>query len=173
MNAAKFITCLLALSLPALGWDDPLLTYIERYPYYTSDALIPKDLSDEVARTCDGSTITTFRQAALVRFHYDRAVQVRRRAKEGVDYFEPGIGPQADGFLCTIRLSPNTFIRREAKTRIDRVSVDAENQVKRAGGLILTKDGTMFYNISIEAGMDVSDERLKKMIEVVRTFAVN
>ena len=166
-----------AAVLAPLAWaaDDALLKYLEPYPYYSSEIAIPKDLIERVREVAPNAADLTFRQASLILWHFDRVVSIRRIPKEGPEYFEPGIGPQLDGWLCTIRLFPNSPSSingtRHIRARIDKIVFDKERHEKRCGALIPTKDGSRFYTVDVEAGSDVTDKQLSRIITIVSDYA--
>ena len=168
---------LFATILSQVVWaaDDALLKYLEPYPYYSSEIAIPQDLIERIRVVAPNATDTTLRQASLITWRFDRATSIRRRLKEGPEFFEPGIGPRPDGFFCTIRLFsnklPSTDEIRHAKASVEKVVLDKERQEKRCRAVIPTKDASRFYAVDLEAGVDVGDELLSRIISIVSNYA--
>ena len=175
MKLQAITVALLLISPSVNAAEDPLLEYLTPWPFYCSDSEIAPELVAQLKKACIPARTFVLRKATLFEAAFDRKFQARRKHKEEPDTFEPAIGPQPKGFLFTIRLFDNTrdsATNKKVKSpRIDKVFVDAERGSKWGGGIIPTKDGSKFYSIHLESGLEVSDELFQQIIGIVSDYA--
>ena len=175
MRLPTIAAILLLAVTPAIAADDPLLDYLTSVTFYSSGSEIAPELVAQLKKACSPTRTVELRKATLFESGFDRKIQVRRKHKEGPDTFKPAIGPQPKGFLFTIRLFDNPPVSathdRVKAPRIDKVFVDTEQGRKWGGGLFPTKDGSKFYSIHLESGLEVKDELFTQVIGIVTAYA--